>query len=251
MVPRYQPGTVIAGDWRLDYLDAASVLSNFDVVVVKRWNDFECDKDDPVILDCGANIGISAIHYKRIFPKARVTSFEPDPNACTLLRRNLIANEIHDVEVVQKALWTSNGEGDFFSEGADAGRLVAKSHELNHLTTLTPTGQQCTVETVRLVDYLANEEIDFIKLDIEGAETEVILDSADLLERVRAMVIEFHLMTSTPRDLATLLEALANAEFHVSVGSYGPWVDLLHKTSGIQNTNVEFDQNLLICAWRP
>ncbi|HEU5459983.1 MAG TPA: hypothetical protein VFU83_05780, partial [Pyrinomonadaceae bacterium] len=39
-VPRYQAGFVTAGSWQLHYLDATSLLSAFDVVVVKRWNDF-------------------------------------------------------------------------------------------------------------------------------------------------------------------------------------------------------------------
>src|SRR5687767_15025787 len=100
-IPRYQAGFVTAGSWQLHYLDAASLLSAFDVVVVKRWNDFRCEKRNPVILDGGANIGISAIHYKRLFPGAVITSFEPDPRACELLRRNLAVNRVDDVEIVE------------------------------------------------------------------------------------------------------------------------------------------------------
>jgi hypothetical protein len=71
-----------------------------------------------------------------------------------------------------------------------------------------------------------------------------------LLDRVRAMVIEFHFTTSKPHDLARTLMTLSDSAFHVSVGSYGPWVDLLNHPNGEPNSNVEFDQNLLICAWR-
>jgi len=251
-VPRYAPGTVTAGNWRLNYLDATSLLSAFDVVVVKRWNDFLSDKRDPVILDCGGNIGISAIHYKRLFPHARLTSFEPDPRACELLRSNLDANNIRDVKVVEAALWTSNGRNNFFSEGADANRLVDEVNEINKLATMTPTGKHCKVETVRLADYLASEnEIDFVKLDIEGAEADVIVDSANLLQRVHSMVIEFHVTNSRPRKLARTLSTLADCKFHVSVCSYGPWVDLMHQTNGSANSKIEFDQYLLISAWRP
>ena len=251
-VSRYEAGTVTAGNWHLQYLDATSLLSSFDVVVVKRWNDFISRKRDPLILDCGANIGISAIHYKRLFPEARVTSFEPDPRACELLRCNLAANNIHDVNVVEAALWKTNGRNSFFSEGADANRLMEKLEEINKLTTLTPSATHCKVETVRLADYLtAEDEVDFVKLDIESAETEVIADCADSLRRVRSMVIEFHMTNSQPRDLARTLSTLADAEFHVSVTSYGPWVDLLHQTTGPANDKIEFDQYLLICAWRP
>jgi FkbM family methyltransferase len=249
-VPRYHPGFVTAGNWQLHYLDATSLLSAFDVVVVKRWNDFRHDKKDPVILDGGANIGISAIHYKQLFPEASVISFEPDPRACELLRRNLTANNIRDVDVVEKALWTNNGHTNFFSEGADANRVVPEHGEIEQLTTLTPNGKQCNVETVRLADYLASTRFDLVKLDIEGAEAEVIVDCGDTLRNVNNLVIEFHLTNSKPHDLARTLQTLANQKFHVSVCSYGQWVDLLHQTSDSSNSKIEFDQYLLISAWQ-
>ena len=245
-VPRYQAGFVSAGNWQLHYLDATSLLSAFDVVVVKRWNDFQFEKKNPVILDGGANIGISTIHYKRLFPEAVITSFEPDPRACELLRRNLATNQIHDVEIVEKALWTSNGRTKFFSEGADANRVMRAGDEV--LTGLTPSAQEFEVETVRLADYLEKTKYDLVKLDIESAEADVIADCGDTLRNVKNLVIEFHLTNSKPRDLARTFEALAEQKFHVSVCSYGPWVDLLHPPS--TTAKVEFDQYLLICAWR-
>ena len=248
-VPRYQPGVVTAGSWQLHYLDATSLLSAFDVVVVKRWNDFACEKKNPVILDGGANIGISTIHYKRLFPGAAITSFEPDPRACDLLRRNLAANKIHDVEVVEKALWTRSGKTSFFSEGADANRLVRAGDDVNQLMTLTPSTKEFDVETVRLANYLSRTKYDLVKLDIESAEADVIVDCGDTLRNVNNLVVEFHLTNSKPRDLARTLETLAEQKFHVSVCSYGPWVDLLHQTSS--EPKVEFDQYLLISAWRP
>jgi len=246
-VPRYQPGFITAGNWKLHYLDATSLLSAFDVVVVKRWNDFACEKKNPVILDGGANIGISTIHYKRLFPDAVITSFEPDPRACDLLRRNLAVNGIHDVEVVEKALWVNNGSASFFSEGADANRVVPAGDDLKHLTTLTPSAEELDVETVRLADYLARSEYDLVKLDIEGAEADVIVDCGDTLRNVSNLAIEFHLTNTRPRDLARTLETLAAQNFRVAVSSYGPWVDLLHQTSDAPK--LEFDQYLLISAW--
>jgi len=245
-VPRYQPGFVAAGNWQLHYLDATSLLSAFDVIVVKRWNDFLCEKKAPVILDGGANIGISAIHYKQLFPDAVVTSFEPDPRACGVLRRNLAANNIHDVEVVEKALWTSKGRTSFFSEGADANRVVREHDAIERLT--SPSAKYCDVETVRLADYLASTHFDLVKLDIESAEAEVIVDCGKTLRNVNNLVIEFHLTNSKPHELARTLQTLAEQEFHVSVCSYGPWVDLLHQPSN--TPKIEFDQYLLVSAWR-
>jgi FkbM family methyltransferase len=167
-----------------------------------------------------------------------------------LLRRNLAANNIHDVEVVEKALWTSEGHTSFFSEGADANRVVREHGEIEQLATLTPTATRCNVKTARLADYLASTKFDLVKLDIESAEAEVIVDCGDTLRNVQNLVIEFHLTNSKPDDLARTLQTLADQNFHVSVRSYGPWVDLLHQTSNSPNSKIEFDQYLLISAWR-
>jgi FkbM family methyltransferase len=249
-IPRYSPGKVAVEGWDFEYVDSASLLSAFEVIVVKRWNDFKSDKDDPVILDCGANIGISSIHYKHLFPQARITAFEPDARVCQALRRNLAANGAADVETVEAAVWTSNGRHQFFSEGADANRLIDDRAEVSGLERLAPCGKSCIVDTVRLADFLARRPVDFIKLDIEGAEPDVVADCAERLARVQSIVIEFHLTNSKPKGIATTLTVLADAGFQVSIGSYGPWVDLIRRPNVTSQPRIEFDQNLLICAWR-
>ena len=80
--------------------------------------------------------------------------------------------------------------------------------EVKQLTTLTPSAKQFDVETVRLADYLAGTKYDLVKLDIESAEADVIVDCGDTLRNVNNLVIEFHLTNSKPRDLARTLETL-------------------------------------------
>jgi len=167
-----------------------------------------------------------------------------------VLRRNLGANGITDVKVVEAALWTEKGQRRFFSEGADGNRLVDDAVDSSRLEKLTPVGTTCKVETVKLTDYLSEGMVDFVKLDIEGAEADVLLSSAEDLHRVLNIAIEFHLTNSKPKALATTFAVLADAGFHVAVGSYGPWVDLIHRSAIPSENRVEFDQNLLICAWR-
>jgi FkbM family methyltransferase len=250
-IPRYTPGIACAAGWNLQYVDSAALLSCFDVVVVKRWNDFITFRDDPIILDCGANIGITVLHYKRLYPNARITAFEPDRRICNVLRRNLAVNNISDVKVVEAAVWKSEGQHEFFSEGADGSRLSDKNSTRNSgLASLTPQGAWYTVETVRLADYLSESSVDFVKLDIESAESEVIADCTKYLHKVQNMVIEFHMMNERPQVLASTLSVLADAGFHVSVNSYGPWIDLTHKPTSPPTSKLEFDQYLLICAWR-
>ena len=50
---------------------------------------FSVDGADPLIIDCGANIGISVLEWKSRWPMARVICFEPDPDAFRLLEMNI------------------------------------------------------------------------------------------------------------------------------------------------------------------
>lgn len=245
---RYESGTIVVDDWDIEYVDAASFVSAFENVVYKRFNDFNSEKSAPVILDCGANIGVSVIHYKKLYPNSRVIAFEPDHDLCKVLRRNLRANSITNVEIVEAAVWKEADEIYFFSEGADAGRLDNSINGIDDLVSRSQKGTKRKVRTIRLADYL-NEPVDFIKLDIEGAESMVLESCASELINVKTMVVEFHLTNSRPMELAIVMKALADAGFNVSVNSYGQWVSLLNKDS-ITHSAVEYDQYLLIDAWR-
>jgi len=242
-VGRHETGAVSINGWQLSYVDAPALISCYETIVVKRWNDFIARCEDPYILDCGANIGITVLQYKKLYPKARIVAFEPDKAICEVLRRNLNANGAEDVEVIEAAVWTGNGPHSFLSEGADGSRLVDKSSD-------SDGGTKYDVQTVRLADYLDRNHVDFIKLDIEGSESDVLLDCGDRLRNVGSMAIEFHLMSHTPGRLGSALQVLTDAGFNLSVNSYGDWIDLTHGPKSKSASDLSFDQYILVCAWR-
>jgi len=232
---RFTPGNIFIDGWDLEYLDGAAIASSIDVLVNRGWNDFTTQRVAPVILDCGANIGISVLNYRRRHPMASITAFEPDPFAAKALRRNLSVNRAGDVRVVEAAVWTEAGTGPFFVEGADGGRMQSGE-----------TGSTITVECVDLKDFLSGP-VDLIKMDIEGAEFKVIPHIADRLSLVGNLVVECHLSNDDVTSFARLLHVLGDAGFSVAVNSYGAWRDLVHRPSKQPN---EFDQYLLLAAWR-
>ena len=243
-IPRYVPGTVSVADWKLTYVDAPALVAIFEIAVVKRWHDFIAKREDPLILDCGANIGVTVLHFKHLYPKATIVAFEPDKEICKVLRKNLTENAAQDVEVVEAAVWTTTGQHSFVSEGADGSRLAGE--ELDSLAVY----KRYEARTVRLAEYLDKGHVDFIKLDIEGAETEVILDCADRLRNVDSMVIEFHLMNNSPQSIASLFQTLSDVGFNVAVNCYPPRVDLTRRPTRKSAGDLCYDQYLDVCAWR-
>jgi FkbM family methyltransferase len=223
--------------WDLEYPAATSMLSFIDQILFRRMNDFPAATDAPVILDCGANIGYTALHYKRCYPKARITAFEPDPQFLPLLRRNLARNEATDVDVVPAAAWLANGTASWIMEARDGSRLGD-----------SPTGQRSTiVPTVDLRRYL-RQDIDLLKLDIEGAEFDVVPHLASSLDRVGNVIVECHITDQSKYDgLGRLMTTLSTAGFRISINSWGPWRDLTRRHL-VDALHAE--QYLTVYGWR-
>lgn len=236
-IKRFTSGNIKIEGWDIDYVDSYALWSSIDILIHKRWNDFATSKQEPVILDCGANIGVSALNYKRKFPGARITAFEPDPGILRVLKRNLRVNAANDVKVVEAAVWTKNGKASFFSEGADGSRIVSDTNNAFH---------NLVVDTIDFREVIAGP-VDLIKMDIEGAEFDVIPHIQNKLSLVQNIVIECHIDNSKIHGFSEMLASLDSSGFQVSINSYGAWRDLIHKPGKLPN---EFDQYILLAAWR-
>ncbi len=183
-------------------------------VFMKRIYHFEAQRADPFILDCGSNIGMSLLYYKQEYPKAHIIGFEPDPVVFRYLQHNVQHNNLSDVQLVQMAISGRVGKLAFHSDGKYASYLAMdKSMKV-------PDGwTQCEVPCVRLRDYLT-QPVDFLKINIEGAEWETIADSEDRLHLVREMVIEYHHLPGLPRTLHSILDVLHRQGFEYLINDF-------------------------------
>jgi FkbM family methyltransferase len=208
---RIAPGKetrVSVGKFQLTVPDAPSFLSAHQALLLEGIYDFNTDNPTPYILDVGANVGVSVLHFKQQFPSARVVAFEADPIIFRYLQQNVAANNLQNVELVPKAVWTSEGSVSFHPDGADGGRIDSPA-----------SPGRVTVESTRLAPWLENGKVDFLKLDIEGAEVDVIADCRDLLGNVKNMYIEYHSLVGARQRLGEMLDVCEKAGFRVYVDS--------------------------------
>ena len=176
-------------------------------IFVEGVYDFDTREEAPVIIDCGANIGMGTLRMKQRHPKARVFAFEPDPEFAEIFERNVKSAGLSDVALTRAAVWTSAGSLRFKQDGGLAGQLSFEAEE-----------QGIEVPTVRLRDWLA-EPVDFLKIDIEGAELAVLRDCADLLGNVRRLFVESHTFAGREQDLDEILRILRAAGFRYWIGT--------------------------------
>jgi FkbM family methyltransferase len=219
--PRYHPLTTRILGPELALVDGRSFYYSYKEIFEDGIYAFKASRRDAVIIDGGANIGLSVIFFKRTYPGCVIHAFEADPVVFQILRTNVVSFGIDDARLTNKALWKAKDNMAFLAEGADGGRLAREADR---------GGARCvTVETDRLVDYIPDGGIDFLKLDIEGAETDVLLDAADRLHLVENLFVEYHSFAGEEQRLDELLRILRRAKFRVQVrvqaGARQPFLD--------------------------
>lgn len=186
----------------IHFSDAPALLNMYENIFVNQCYRFIPSNTKPVIIDCGANIGISVLWFAKQYPDAFILAFEPDDYLFSLLKRNTNANNIM-ADLRNQAVWTEGKELKFSSGKRQNSKLSESG------TT--------TVKGIRLKEVLAAfTRIDLLKLDIEGAEYEVIRDCRDELHRVNYLFVECHFMDGRISEVLTLLEILNQSGFQFS-----------------------------------
>jgi FkbM family methyltransferase len=239
-VPRYTPAQVRLMGYHLDYVDALTLAPQWDEIFVRHVYRFTTSERAPRILDCGANVGLASLYFKRLYPAARLTAYEADPRICAALRANLTRNGAADTNVVEAAVWTEPGTLEFRCEGADSGSVV-QAGPPGH-------GELRRVTSVRLRDVLLEGPIDLLKLDVEGAEHDVLPDCRDALRNVRAMIVEVHELEPGRRRAPALLRLLDEAGYCYAADELVPmpWIAEEREHFGAASAWA-----FLVRAWRP
>ncbi len=199
--PRYTNTAVKFGKYQLVVPDTMSFLWQFKEIFADHSYKFNSDITNPVIVDCGANIGMSLLYYKQLFPAAEITAFEASPAVAQILRKNLADNHITDINVIEKAVWTDDDGIWLANEAADSSSMFLG-------------GQKVLVPSMKLATFLKSKpKIHFLKMDIEGAETEVLKDCRFDLKHVENIFVEFHSYIDHYQSLGSVLQILEENGF--------------------------------------
>lgn len=206
--PEKKEGKAQFDGLKITYADPLSFVFQYKEIFVHEYYRFATQNKVPVIIDCGANIGMCCLYFKKLFPASKITAFEADPRIAEVLRHNISDNHLENIQVVQKAIWKDNNGMQFISDGADGGSFYGEGNTAE------------TVPTIRLKEVLlAEEHIDFLKIDIEGAESVVIPDCGEALQKVDYLYVEYHSYAGNRQELGKLLQTLEQNGFHYIISS--------------------------------
>jgi FkbM family methyltransferase len=211
-----------------------NVGAAYSVLAVFAFRPYECEwelEENPVVLDVGANVGAFPLWLAEQRPGVRGLAYEPDPDAFEYLRANLDVNGLAHVDARLEAVSDRTAEGILFrstpGDGISSLHLTSNPERLR---------EEIITSLVSFDDAIGNVEgeISLLKIDCEGAEYEIVLDSdAASWQRVKRVVIEYHPITGKdPNALANRLTQLGFRLVKEQIRSGGEGTVWLSKEAG-------------------
>lgn len=139
-----------------------------------------------VIWDLGANVGLTMAHMADLYPHARVLGAELDPDNARLARRN-VEPWGDRCEVVHCAVWVEDGEVRYHHHDSPSGyNVVPDDHgAANHRAPARSI-------TALLAEHTPGAPVDYMKMDVEGSEFELLKRNTGWAEAVRTIQVEAH-----------------------------------------------------------
>jgi len=148
------------------------------------WDEYDLAYPDSIrtIIDAGANIGLSAVFFATRFPDAKIVAVEPEANNFALLQQN--ASPYPQVTPLRAALWSEDTNLTLTnpSDRVDSYRFAASAGEHSVQAFSVPS----------LLDRFGMPAVDVLKIDIEGAESQVFAGNPAWVDRVRMFIVELH-----------------------------------------------------------
>ncbi len=220
---RHKIYTAKFNGFKINVVDAESFVWQFKEIFTDELYRFTTTIKEPIIYDCGANIGVSVLYFAQNYSQSKITAFEAHPMVANLLEENLKNNQIANVELHKKAVWTNEDGIEISDEGADGSSIFGEENKIK-------------ISSVRLANFLEKEDrIDMFKMDIEGAELNVLQDCSPYLHKIENLFVEFHSFKNREQDLSALLKILEQNGFRYDIYSLkrlkkSPLLNIGHET---------------------
>ena len=166
---------------------------------IDKYEKYYQIKPNDVVLDCGANDGsISLAYSKKTGVQGQVYSFEPDSENIKTFNKNKSLNDnSNNIKLIDKGIWDKEDTLVFYESGTVGSSVI---YEGEH-------SKKITIEVVSIDTFLENEKlkaIDFIKMDIEGAEIEALEGAVNSIKKFSPSfaIASYHIVNNEPTYIA-------------------------------------------------
>lgn len=177
--------------YHMKFLNYFHFVRLFEETYLRNEYFFQAKNDHPLIIDAGSNMD-TPIYFKWLYSNAKIIAFEANPVTFGLLKQNILTNKLIGIQLHNVALLDKEKSIDFFSNKNDRGTGLASVYKSSAANRHEVRFSQRVI-TKKLSTFI-DKPIDFLKIDIEGAENAVFteLDQSKKIKLIKQMAIEYH-----------------------------------------------------------
>jgi len=173
--------------------DQIFVNEDYNLKALKRYSEFlklyedMCRKSTPLILDLGANIGLSSVYFHHVWPAAQIVAVEPSEENYRSLRQNVGA--IPSIHQMLAGIASKNQRLQVIDPNAEKNAFTTKALE---------PGAEGGIEAITVPEILQRYPADkgylpfILKIDIEGAEADLFSENIEWIKEFPILIIELH-----------------------------------------------------------
>lgn len=169
---------------------------------------FETQNPNPRIIDIGAHIGVATHYFAHTHPGATIIAVEPHPVSFSMLQENCEWNRLSDkanITFIQAAIVPNHILNQDFQQNSEKGSsqttlYTDQTGEWLSSTSIQNGGwnaeqedmTEIIVPALTLAELIDNQPVQLLKMDIEGAEWDVLLNAGEELRLVERLILEYH-----------------------------------------------------------
>ena len=201
---------------------------------VTKWEPISLikPKENDVVLGIGANIGYYTLRLASSVGKnGKVIAIEADPESSKVLENNCKLNKVQNVEIHNCAVTEKEGQIKLYQSSTHSGinSIFADVHGLD--------SNYVDVPAVKLDELLGKrfQTIDWIKIDVEGAELSVLKGSEEILKITKNILIELHedILKQNNENPQTIIDILKSNNFKITF-LYKYWDEKTSRNKGLK-----------------
>ena len=188
------------------------------------------------IIDCGANIGMATLFFKYMYPNAEIIAIEPDPLAYEYLVKNINNNKLADIKPMNVAVGAHELMVDFYRTKTAGSLMVSTNQDWT-----IANEEKIKIQAVT-VSSLIDDAIDYLKIDVEGAEVDVLndIDKQYKFNHIKNGFIEYHHNYVTTLNFSMIMTILDKHKYSYQIDAQSiP----LRNLRDHQNVQIVFYQN--------
>jgi len=167
-----------------------------DIEIMSGYFEHYLPKKEDVVLDCGSYVGcFTLIASKLVGKKGKVISFEPDATSYRKLLQNIELNKLNNVIAINKGVFDKEKKQKFYARTSRGSSFIFESEGMKTIS-VNVTNIDNVVKDLKL------EKINFVKMDVEGSEMQVLSGAKNTLKTMQPnlAIATYHIVNNKTTD---------------------------------------------------